>query len=70
MGLRPTSNATAALKICTPPGEDIIARLIQLSPLMVYPLSLPQKWQARFPQPQQKKIPRARTGRQGIPAER
>jgi len=37
---------------------------------MLYPPGLPQKWQAQFPQPQQKKIPRVRIGRQGIPAER
>jgi hypothetical protein len=30
----------------------------------------PQKWQAQFPHPQQKKIPRVRTGREGIAAEK
>ena len=30
----------------------------------------PQKWQAHLRHPQQKKVPRLRTGRDGVPAER
>lgn len=52
-----------------PPGEDIMMRLIQLSAPMFHSPS-PQKWQAQFSQSQQKKIPRVRTGRHRIPAER
>src|SRR4030095_5673391 len=33
-------------------------------------LSVPQKWQTRFPHPQQRKIPRVRTGCQGISTRR
>jgi len=62
------SDATTA-QICTPRARILWCDWLAVRPdvLLAEP---PQKWQGRYPHPQQKKIPRVRTGRHGVPAER